>query len=139
MCIYRYCSSLFVIRHDCKCFKQFILRILHHLVDNPQCIMTGMIGSEVAGLRKKDIQGDVIQVVNLIVPRRKIKERMEKEALKNEYRYRTIPITIELRKRLEEVMIRNSVICTLLRKCYDSSDFSPITNSSGTYSIKCST
>ena len=69
-------------------------------------IMTGMIGSEMAGLRKKDIQGDAIHVVNSIVPRRKTKERKEKEALKNEYRCRTIPITSELRKRLEEVMAR---------------------------------
>lgn len=53
-------------------------------------LLTGMIPSEVAGLRKTDIHGDYIEVRNKVA-------REEKEALKNPYRVRDIPITTALR------------------------------------------
>ena len=57
-------------------------------------IMTGMIGSEIASLRKEDIQKDHIVIQNSIV------RKLEKSDLKNEYRKRSMPITDGLRKRL---------------------------------------
>jgi integrase len=86
-------------------------------------IMSGLIGSEMAGLRKKDIYENGIHVVNKIVPRRNRKERSEKEELKNEYRGRTIPITREIQKRLEEVMARSSGLYAITMK--DGSTYDP--------------
>lgn len=57
-------------------------------------IMTGMIGSELAGLRKKDVAEDHILVCNSIV------KGLEKAELKTQYRTRKIPITKALRERL---------------------------------------
>ena len=64
-------------------------------------IMTGMIGSEIAGLRKEDIQGDQILIQNSIV------RKHEKPNLKTVYRERKLPITRELRKRLDIVVSRS--------------------------------
>ena len=61
-------------------------------------IMTGMIGSEIAGLRKEDIQKDHIVIQNSIV------RKLEKSDLKNEYRKRSLPMTDGLRKRLNTVL-----------------------------------
>jgi len=61
-------------------------------------IMTGMIGSEIAGLRKEDIQKDHIVIQNSIV------RKLEKSDLKNEYRKRSMPMTDGLRKRLNTVL-----------------------------------
>ncbi|MGC2425014.1 MAG: DUF3596 domain-containing protein, partial [Nitrospirota bacterium] len=61
-------------------------------------IMTGIIASEMAGLRKEDITASHIVVQNSIV------RRCEKQTLKTEYRFRRIPITEEIRKRLDAVM-----------------------------------
>jgi integrase len=61
-------------------------------------IMTGMIGSEIAGLRKEDIQEDHIIVQNSIV------RKYEKSNLKNEYRKRSLLITDALRKRLNSTL-----------------------------------
>ena len=58
-------------------------------------IMTGMIGSEIAGLRKKDIQKDLLVIQNSIV------RRHEKSDLKTAYRERKLPITRALRRHLE--------------------------------------
>ena len=57
-------------------------------------IMTGMIGSEIAGLRKSDIQGGHVIVQNSIV------RKHEKSSLKTSYRNRKLPITQALRQRL---------------------------------------
>ena len=57
-------------------------------------IMTGMIGSEIAGLRKSDIKGDHIIVQNSIV------RKHEKSKLKTQYRERKLPITHALREHL---------------------------------------
>jgi len=58
-------------------------------------IMTGMIGSEIAGLRKQDIKRDCIQVQNSVV------RKFEKNQLKTEYRKRELPLTEALRKRID--------------------------------------
>ena len=64
-------------------------------------IMTGMIGSEIAGLRKENIQHDHIVIQNSIV------RKHEKPDLKNKYRKRILPITEALRKRLDAVLSRS--------------------------------
>jgi len=64
-------------------------------------IMTGMIGSEIAGLRKKDIVGDHLIIQNSIV------RNHEKTELKTEYRSRRLPITAALHKRLDTVLNRS--------------------------------
>ncbi|UPU37512.1 tyrosine-type recombinase/integrase [Geomonas paludis] len=65
-------------------------------------LLTGMIGSEVAGLRKKDIVGGFLNVCN-----GRVKER-EKEKLKNEFRPRRIPITDALRRVLDVLVGRST-------------------------------
>ncbi len=65
-------------------------------------IMTGMIGSEMAGLRKEDIHQDRIVIQNSIV------RNFEKSDLKNEYRKRSLPITESLRRRLDIVLYRSN-------------------------------
>lgn len=57
-------------------------------------IMTGMIGSEIAGLRKDDIKEDHILIRNSIV------RNHEKTTLKTEYRTRKLLITRAIRDRL---------------------------------------
>jgi len=64
-------------------------------------IMTGMIGSEIAGLRNMDIMGDDIVIQNSIV------RKHEKTELKTEYRSRRLPITAALRERLDTVLNRS--------------------------------
>lgn len=61
-------------------------------------VMTGIIASEIKGLRKRDIENNYISVRNKIV----LGE--EKEKLKTWYRTRRIPITRAIRVRLEEAM-----------------------------------
>lgn len=63
-------------------------------------LLTGMIPSEVAGLRKTDIHGDYIEVRNKVA-------REEKEELKNPYRVREIPITTALRRVLTVLIERS--------------------------------
>jgi integrase len=63
-------------------------------------LLTGMIASEVAGLRKTDIDGDYIRVRNKVA-------REEKEELKNDYRVRDIPITAALRRVLNILIERS--------------------------------
>ncbi len=58
-------------------------------------IMTGMIGSEIAGLRKMDIMEDKIWIRNSIV------RNHEKQELKTDYRERELPISTALRERLD--------------------------------------
>jgi len=65
-------------------------------------VMTGMIGSEMAGLRKKDIVGDYIHVRNKRVLTR------EDETLKNVFRVRRIPITVSMRHILDTLLARSS-------------------------------
>lgn len=67
-------------------------------------LLTGMMPSEVAGLRKSDIDGDYIRVRNKVA-------RVEKEELKNEYRVRDIPITAALRRILATLMERSPSAC----------------------------
>ena len=57
-------------------------------------IMTGMIASEIAGLRKSDLMDDHIKVQNSRV------RGIDKEDLKTSYRHRKIPLTGALRERL---------------------------------------
>jgi integrase len=64
-------------------------------------VMTGMIGSEIAGLRKMDIVGEHLIIQNSIV------RQHEKIDLKTEYRSRRLPITAALRERLDTVLIRS--------------------------------
>jgi integrase len=71
-------------------------------------IMTGMIGSEIAGLRKADLKDGVIDVQNKIVRKRKKGGALviESTNLKTSGRDRRIPITSKIRKILEEVLSR---------------------------------
>lgn len=64
-------------------------------------IMTGMIGSEIAGLRKDDIAGDHIIIQNSIV------RNHEKADLKTKYRSRRLPITEALRNQLNIAIDRS--------------------------------
>jgi integrase len=63
-------------------------------------IMTGMIGSEIAGFRKQDIQGDHMVIQNSIV------RKVEKDELKTDFRKRRLRITSSLRERLDTVLSR---------------------------------
>jgi integrase len=65
-------------------------------------IMTGMIGSEIAGLRKDDIKEDEIIIQNSIV------REHEKPDLKTEYRERKLPITSALHERLDIALARSN-------------------------------
>lgn len=64
-------------------------------------VMTGMMPSEVCGLRKSDITADHVIVRNSIVL------KVESADLKSKYRYRKIPITKAIRQKLQEAMVRN--------------------------------
>lgn len=64
-------------------------------------ILTGMINSEMAGLRKADIKPDYILVQHTIV------RGKENDTPKTLYRIRKIPITQAIRKRLEILLERN--------------------------------
>ncbi|WP_169400691.1 tyrosine-type recombinase/integrase [Desulfobacter curvatus] len=61
-------------------------------------IMTGMIGSEIAGLKKTAVKSDRILVENSIV------KGHEKAQLKTNYRKRELPLTQHLKKALNQAM-----------------------------------
>lgn len=61
-------------------------------------VMTGMIGSEIAGLRKSDIGPNHINIQNAIVL------NVEKKKLKNGYRKRSLPLTKRLRELINQAM-----------------------------------
>ena len=64
-------------------------------------LMTGMIGSEIAGLKKEAIKEDHIIINNSIV------RNHEKANLKTEYRKRNIPLTNALQERLNIAIERS--------------------------------
>lgn len=65
-------------------------------------VMTGLMGSEIAGLRRQDIQGDYIHVRNSIV------RGHEKRSLKNDFRFRKLPITKALHERIDIALSRSN-------------------------------
>lgn len=65
-------------------------------------ILTGMINSEIAGMLKSDIHPDYIQVQHTIVRGR------VQDTPKTRYRIRKIPITQEIRKRLDILTARST-------------------------------
>lgn len=65
-------------------------------------IMTGMIHSELAGLRKSDIRADYILVQNTVVRQR------EKDSPKYDHRIRKVPITQAIKKRLDILLFRST-------------------------------
>lgn len=65
-------------------------------------ILTGMINSEMAGLRRSDIQPDYIMVQHTIV------RGVEHDTPKTLYRIRKIPITQAIRKRLDVLLARTT-------------------------------
>jgi len=65
-------------------------------------LLTGMISSEIAGLRKSDIRDDHIFVQNTVV------RKIEKQKGKTKYRTRKIPITKAIRQRLEVALARTT-------------------------------
>jgi integrase len=65
-------------------------------------ILTGMINSEMAGLRRSDIQPDYIMVQHTIV------RGKERDTPKTKYRIRKIPITQAIRSRLDVLMERSA-------------------------------
>jgi integrase len=73
-------------------------------------MLTGMIGSEVAGLRKKDVKGKKIVIKNSIV------RGEEKEMLKTKYRERSIPITTAIRQILDYAISCNNSKYVFLMK-----------------------
>lgn len=64
-------------------------------------VVTAMIGSEIAGIRRQNIQGDYIHVQNSIV------RGHEKGELKTDFRYREIRMTRALRERLDIALPRS--------------------------------
>ncbi len=64
-------------------------------------IMTGTIGSEIAGLKKSAIKSDRIQINNSIV------RGHEKRQLKTDYRKRDIPLTRAIERVLDQVWSRS--------------------------------
>lgn len=64
-------------------------------------VMTGMIGSELAGLRKSDVGPNHLNIQNAIVL------NVEKKKLKNGYRKRSLPLTQALRERLNQAMAQS--------------------------------
>lgn len=64
-------------------------------------LLTGLSGSEIAGLRKQDINGSVIAIQNSIV------RNYVKAQLKNRYRGRKLPLTRALRQRLDVALNRS--------------------------------
>lgn len=76
------------------------------LVEVPACyrpvvevmVLTGMIGSELAGLRKADVTAECLVIQNSIV------RGVESAELKTEYRQRKIPLTRAIRQRIEQAM-----------------------------------
>lgn len=65
-------------------------------------VLTGMIGSELQGLRKCDIGQDTMYIRN------KRTKLIEVEQLKNEYRRREVPITPAIRACLDELLARST-------------------------------
>ncbi len=65
-------------------------------------VMTGMIGSEIAGLRMKDIAEDEIRIRNSIV------RNHEKTELKTQYRERELTLTKAINDRLKVVLARSN-------------------------------
>jgi integrase len=66
-------------------------------------MLTGMINSEIAGLRVSDIKPDYILVQHTIV------RGKENDTPKTLYRIRKIPITLAIRKQLDILLVRNPV------------------------------
>lgn len=64
-------------------------------------ILTGMISSEIAGLRKSDIRDDHIFVQNTVV------RKIEKQKGKTKYRTRKVPLTKAIRQRLDIALARS--------------------------------
>ena len=73
----------------------------HHRAVAEFMIMTGTIGSEIAGLKKSAIKSDRICIENSIV------RNHEKEQLKTYYRKRDIPMTKALKQLLDSVIRRS--------------------------------
>jgi len=90
-------------------------------------IMTGMIGSEIAGLRKSDLRNGYIEIENKFVRRRQKGGALEieKEELKNEVRTRRIPITARLAHLLHEVLQRTDSEYKYVFSMKDGSRFDP--------------
>ena len=63
-------------------------------------VMTGLSASELAGLRREDVTAGYMMIRNSIV------RGHEKDTLKTEYRIRRIPITKEIRRKLDIVIAR---------------------------------
>lgn len=65
-------------------------------------VLTGLSGSEMAGFRRHDIQGDQMHICNSIV------RESEKDTLKTVYRRRELPITRAIRERLDVAISRST-------------------------------
>jgi integrase len=92
----------------------------HHRPVAEFMIMTGMIGSEIAGLKKSAIKEDRICINNSIV------RNHEKAQLKTEYRKRDIPMTEVLKKIIDSVVDRPDseyVFTTKNGRCFDVDSF----------------
>lgn len=63
-------------------------------------MLTGMIHSEISGLRRSDISSDYVLVQQSIV------RKVESPTLKTRYRIRKLPLTIRMRGILDEVLAR---------------------------------
>jgi integrase len=93
-------------------------------------IMTGMIGSEIAGLRKEDVKQDHIVIENSIV------RKHEKSDLKNKYRKRRLPITAALRKCLDSAISRSDGDYVFTMKSGRSFDIDSFRKNSWTSALK---
>lgn len=90
-------------------------------------IMTGMIGSEIAGLRKADLTSGVIEVENKRVIKRKKEGGLviEEERLKTDDRPRRIPITAKLERLFQEVLKQKGPEYEYVFSMKDGSRFNP--------------
>jgi integrase len=69
-------------------------------------VLTGMIASEIAGFRRIDDLRDLLIVQNSIVRGDAQTPLVEKTALKTEYRRREIPVTVAIRRVMDEATAR---------------------------------
>ena len=90
-------------------------------------IMTGMIGSEIAGLRKSDLTNGYIEVQNKLVTKRKKEGNLviEAEQLKTDDRPRRIPITAKLNQLLQEVLKQTDPEYEYVFRMKNGSKFNP--------------
>lgn len=78
-------------------------------------VMTGLSASELAGIRKEDVSNRSITLIRSIVL------KQEKELLKNDFRFRRIPITESIRRVIDQMQL----LCPSSRHLFPMEDNNP--------------